>query len=1215
MFKVIFNVEVKRWLNTPTFYIYCVVFFALSCFTMASALGVFDGVKATSFSPIKMNSAIQINAFLNSLSTYVYFLLPTIIGASVYRDYKYQMHNMLFSYPLTKRSYLAAKFLSALSITIAIVITIILGFIAAQFIPTINQELLGPTKPWAYLQALIILIIPNLILFGAIVFAVVTYARNIYVGFIVIVILFVLQTVIALLTQDMDNRYFAALVDPFGMEPLMYYTKYWTIQEQNNRNLPFEGVILYNRLLWLGVASLILGYVYKTFSFSQAGASLFRKKIGERVVKNNFGSIIRINLPAVKFDFSFLARLKLAWNISNYDFKAIVRNWTFIVVLFITVLMTLLVTSIMGQVYGTETYPLTWKMLDTIGSTYSFFLQILIFLFSGILIQRARIDRMNLLIEATSVPNWVMWFSKFLALLKMVCFVLFISMLSAIGYQIYKGYYHFEIGLYIQNLFGFGLLRYVVLILFALFIQSLFTNNVAGFMLCLFILIGMPLLGEIGVEQKIFKFNAGPSLDYSDMNGFGAFRDFVIYKIYWILFTLVLSVLALLLWRRGIVSSVKERLLLAKKRFTPVLYIPLFLFLAAFISLGAVIYYHDNVLNTYVSAQQQEQQRVDYELKYKRYQDMGQPRIVATKVDLDLYPTARSYQALVAYTLKNKTHSPIDTILVQTSEVLQHIKFGKEAKLVVKDTVLHVSIYALAQPLAPGDSLAMLSSLKSKSNTFLVDRSGVLENGTFFNNSIFPSLGYDDRGELDNNMIRAKYNLPAKERMKDPRDSSALMDNYISNDADWIRFETTISTDEDQIAIAPGYLIKEWSEKGRRYFHYKMDQKMLNFYSFISARFAVKKEKWEGLNLEIYYHKDHDYNLDRMMTAIKKSFAYYGKEFSPYQFSQIRIIEFPKVYGSFAQAFANTVPFSETIGFVAQVNDEDPNSVDYPFSVTSHELAHQWWAHQVIGANVKGATMLSESLAEYSSLKVLEKTYGKGQMRKFLKEALDNYLTGRKMEAFKENPLMYNENQTYIHYNKGSLVMYAMSDLMGEKEFNNFLKGYIQQVGFQEPPYTTAIAFVDLLKQQVPDSLRYAVQDMYETITLYDNAVKTVSSKKINDSKYQVDIEFNVAKYRADEKGMKSYTDGAVDPLRYTSKTDTLQSLPLADYIEIGIFGEPEKVKGKYTVDKVLFLKKYKVDKIHNKVSIYVDKKPFEVGVDPYNKLIDTNSEDNRKRI
>ena len=69
-------------------------------------------------------------------------------------------------------------------------------------------------------------------------------------------------------------------------------------------------------------------------------------------------------------------------------------------------------------------------------------------------------------------------------------------------------------------------------------------------------------------------------------------------------------------------------------------------------------------------------------------------------------------------------------------------------------------------------------------------------------------------------------------------------------------------------------------------------------------------------------------------------------------------------------------------------------------------------------------------------------------------------------------------------------------------------------------------------------------------------------------------------------------------------------SVFLADYIDIGIFGEDDDEN-----ETELYVKKHKISKIHNKISIIVDQEPIEVGIDPYNKLIDTNSEDNRKKI
>jgi len=1213
MFSQIFSFEIKRWIKNPAFYIYVAVFFAFALFIMGSALGMFDNVTVTTSNPVYANSPLSVSGMLNALSVFVYFLLPTIVGGAIYRDFKYNVHQVLYSYSIDKTSYLSAKFLSSLLVTIGVVLATTLGFVVVQWFPNINKELLGPNHAWSYLQAYVYFVIPNLVLFGAVVFALVTFSRNIYIGFIFIIFLFVLDAFLGGLRSNMDNEYLAALIDPFGFEALQYETKYWTVEEQNTLNIPFSGAILYNRLIWFSLGLLVLLLVYLTFNFSYLGFQWRRKKAGKRMIKNNFGSIITINLPKVTLDYSFAGRLKTAWNLSHSDFKFVVKNWVFIIMMIFAVLMVVTVTSVSGQIYGTETYPVTWKMLSSMGSIYSFFLTLIIYLFSGMLVQRASTARMDLLVDATATPNWTILLSKVIAMIKVTVLVLSISMLTGIGYQLAQGFYQVEIGHYLYELFFLDLLKYLVLILFAFFIHSFFKNYYVGFFICLVVVIGIPFLSKVGIEQSIFKFNQSPGYSYSDMNGYGDVRHYLWYKVYWLLFSLVLFALTLLFWRRGIISSVRNRLAIAKSRFKPVIWLPALCSLLAFVGLGYAIYYQNNIADRYVSAKEGERERVDYEKKYKKYKDYKQPRIVDVKVDMAIYPKERHYVAQVNYILRNKTSEPIDTLFISYNDEADAIHLSN-VTLLTKDSIAGFNIYKLGQPMQPGDSLEMFSRVKNKPNSFLKDRSPVLENGTFMNNRYFPSIGYQESVELVDNDVRRKYGLPDRDRMAEPTDTLALQNTYIADDSDWIRFEATVSTSPDQIAIAPGYLQKEWEQDGRRYFHYKMDQKMLNFYAFISARYEVKREKWKGVNLEIYYHKAHEYNLDRMMRSMKNSLDYYGESFSPYQFEQMRIIEFPKTHGTFAQAFANTVPFSEGVGFIAKVDEENPNAVDYPYSIISHELAHQWWAHQVIGANVKGSTMLSESLAEYSSLKVLEKRYGAEQMRKFLKESLDNYLKGRAGEKLKENPLIRNENQQYIHYNKGAVVMYAMSDFLGEQRFNDFLKDYVSRVAFQEPPFTTSLEFVALLKQYTPDSLQYTIKDMFETITVYDNEVQKATYKKLSNGKYQVDIEFKVAKYRTDEKGKRSYEDVKGQTLKEEISKKPINSLPLNDYIDIGVFGKKKK-HGKHDIDHQIYLVKHKIDKIHNTVSVVVSEEPIEVGIDPYNKLIDTNSDDNRKGL
>lgn len=1216
MFSTIFKQELKYWFNKPAFYIYLVIFLALSFFLSTASAGFFDSITATTSSSRIVNSPIGVNGLFNALSVFIFFLFPSIIGVSVYRDYKSEMHTILYSYPFTKAEYLFAKFFSAIVVVSLIVISIALGMIVGFRFPGTNQDIVGSFQIITYLKTYLIFILPNVLLFGAIVFAVVTFTRNIAAGFITVVVLLFVQGVIETTLSEPEQKGLLAILEPFGAGAVNYYTKYWTPSEQNELQIPIKEMIVYNRLVWLTFSTLIFGLVYRFFSFSQNAISInFRRSKSERVTKSNFSGITKIILPKVNYNHSTKQNLKTMWKLSNIDFKYIVKSWPFISIVLVGLVLMIVGLSELGNIFDTPTLPVTWKMLN-IGNVFSISINICTFLYAGMLVNRAKISRVNHLVDTTPVPNWALLFSKVIALLKMQWVLLFVVLMSGVSFQVFNGYTNLEIDHYFIDLFLLTSLGYIVWAFLSIFIQTLIGNPYLGLFLLLVISIGMPFLSLAGIEQSIFKYNQGPGFSYSDMNGYGILTSFLVYKIYWILCGLALLVVSALFWVRGIPFSFKERLSIAKSRFKSIYAVSLIVLVGAFFSLGFSIYMETGTKSKRTSAKEFELRRVEWEKKYKKFENYPQPRVTAVNANMDIFPKKRTFEASAKITMINKTNTTIDSLFLNHNSLESTFEFNKPNKLISEDTIHNFDIFYFENKIMPGDTLELSVTVKSNQNSTFQIKSPVRENGTFINNfSLFPSLGYSAQGELTDDKTRKKYDLPPNNLRPSPLDSTALGNTYISKDSDWIDFEATVSTSKDQIAIAPGYLQKEWIENDRRYFHYKMDSKILNFFAFNSARYEVKKEMYKGISLEIYYHKPHTYNLDRMMKGMKASLDYNSKNFSPYQFRQARIIEFPRTGGTFAQAFANTMPFSEGIGFIADVDDKSDDGVDYPFSVTAHEVAHQWWAHQVIGADVLGATLLSESMSEYVSLKVLEHQYGKEKMRTFLKDALDGYLLQRTLERKREKPLMYNDGQGYIHYQKGSLVLYAMSDYLGEEILNNAIKNFIGKVRFQEPPYTTSIEFVNSIRKATPDSLQYVIKDMFETITLYKNRVVDVKSTELENGKYQVDIEFEVAKYRNDEKGKRYYGEKVGDTLSF--KTDKMKkpilSVPLSDYIDIGIFSE-EEVDGKKK-EKILYLKKHKITSIHNKISLIVDEKPLEVGVDPFNKLIDTQSEDNRRKL
>ena len=1211
MFFTIFLNEIKYWFGRPALYIYILIFLFIALMMSGSAAGLFDFLTVTTGSSNIVNSPLGITGLFGGLTGLIIFLYPSIIGVSVYRDYKSEMHTILYSYPFTKAEYLFAKFFSGIFIVNIIVLITGLGIALGFVLPGTNPDIVTAFDIRSYLDIYLIYILPNMLFMGAIVFGIVTFTRNISAGFITVLILLICQGFLANLFDDPERRFIAAILDPFGDSSIYYYTRYWTVSEQNELYLPIKGVVIYNRLIWGAVGIVLFTTIYKLFRFSQNAFTInFNKKDSKRTTKSNFGGIVKINLPKINLNFSLKNELKSLWKLSNIDFLFIVKSWPFISIVLVGLLINLIGLFELGNIFGTSTLPRTWRMLQA-GSSFTLAINICTFLYAGILIHRSRISNINQLIDTTPIPNWVLLGSKFLAILKMQLVLLSLIMITGLLFQTYQGFYDYEIGHYIYELLVLNLLYFIIWAFLAFLVQTLISNPYVGLFVMIVLLIGIPLTQLAGIEQSIFKYNQGPGFSYSDMNGYGArLGPYFIYNFYWLCLGIIFYILTALFYIRGLPKNFREKLIIAKSRFNGKYPFFISIFTIIFISIGGYIYYTNNILNDRTSSKEREIETVEWEKKYKKYENYNQPRIVSVNVDVNIFPDSRDVNASGEYTMINKTTEAIDSIFLDHNSALSTFKFDKENSLVSEDTLYNFDIYKLKKPLFTGDTLKLSFTVKNKPNTLLRNNSNVIYNGTFLNSSLFPILGYSG-GELTDDKTREKYDLPPNKLKPHPSDSTALGNTYIAKDADWIDFEATVSTSKDQIAIAPGYLQKEWIEGDRRYFHYKMDSKILNFYAFNSAKYEVVQDKWNDVNLEIYYHKDHDYNLDRMMKGMKAALEYCSTNFSPYQHRQLRIIEFPRTSGGFAQSFPNTVPFSEDIGFIADVDDSEEGGNDYAFFITVHEVAHQWWAHQVIGADVLGATVLSESLSEYVTLKVIEKVNGKKKMRKFLKRSLDEYLTSRTFESKRENALMYNDGQGYIRYQKGSLIFYALSDYIGEKKLNKALKKYVNKVAFQEPPYTTTIDLVNHVKEVTPDSLNYLIKDMFETITLYQNKIVSTESKKLENGKYQVDIEFKVSKYRNDEKGKIFYGNEERDSISF--KTEEMKkpeySVFLSDYVDVGIFGEEDDKETE------LYLKKHKISSINNKVSIIVDKEPIEVGIDPYNKLIDTNSEDNRKKI
>ncbi|MEQ1517855.1 MAG: M1 family aminopeptidase, partial [Usitatibacteraceae bacterium] len=1094
------------------------------------------------------------------------------MGRAVQQDAEYRAHHFFFTSPISKFDYLGGRFVGAFGVLVVVFMSIGMGAWLATLLPGMDAERLGPNRWAAYLLPYALTLLPNALLVGCIFFTVAALTKKMLPVYIGSVLLLIGYLISIQLLRDIDNKTISAMIDPFGSSAISRLAEYWTVADRNTRLIPFEGVLLWNRLLWLGVAALIGGFGYWRFSFSRFATERAGGK-SKAILDTESDVVPRLASPVAAVTLQpagFKMLPRLVW----LNLRETVKNIYFGVLVFAGVLFLVFASTTLGNLYGTNTWPVTYQMTGLLGTTFGLFMLIIIAFYAGELIWRERDNRLDQILDSTPVPTWLPLTAKLLALMMVPMLLQVLLMFCGMTIQAFKGYTNLEFGLYVKQMLGLQLMEYWLICALAIAIHSVVNHKYLGHFLMIVYYIFVEFASGLGLEHNLYKYGSIPQVTYSDMNGFGHFLPRALaFQAYWSAAALLLTIVAYLLWTRGTVSGWGERMLMAQNRFKGGVVTASVVSLLLFVGLGGFIFYNTNVLNHYQNSSANEKRQVEYEKKYKSTAGTPQPRVTAVSVKTDLYPREQRARMAGSYCLKNKNEQPVDTVwlgFVQDDLVFHKLEFDVPAELQENDEKTAVRRYKLKTPLAPGAEMTLNFDLELVTHGFTNTGSNtqVVYNGTFINGRILPVIGYQENFELARDQDRKKYDLKPKERMRDRDDPEGLKTNYISGDADWIDFETIVVTEEDQTAIAPGYLQKEWKEGGRRYFHYKMDVPILNFFAYQSARYEVKKDKWRDVPIEVYYHPGHEYNIDRMIAASKASLEYFSNAFGPYQHKQFRILEFPR-YATFAQAFPNTIPYSEGIGFIARVREGDEKDVDYPYYVTAHEAAHQWWAHQVMGGNVQGGTLLSETLAQYSALMVMKQKYGEAKMQKFLAYEMERYLTGRAFEQKKELPLARVENQPYIHYNKGSVVMYALQDYIGEENVNRALKALIQESAYKGPPYPNATVFLKHIRAVTPPHLQYVIDDMFENIILFDNRTTKASYKELPGGKFEVTMKITAKKRKADKLGKE-------------------EDAPLADWIDIGVLDE----KGVPIV-----LEKRKFDKEETEMTVVVDKKPAKAGI------------------
>lgn len=1083
--------EILYRLRRPETYCY---FVCLFLFSLVSVDFVFQG----ELGQLKPNSPYVI-AFSMSVVSAIFMLVASMVsGLAILRDFEQNMESLLFVNPISKGDYFFGRFLGSFIVLLWIFLGLPLGMMLSEFLPWKTQEEMLAFNWWSYCLPFLFQVIPTLFFGSALFFVTGALSRKLLVVYTQGIFLFVAYLVGVVLTQETSNHLLASLLDPFSFRTAKLVTQYWSVTDRTNLQLSVSGLLLINRLFWIGLGFVALAIGYYGFSFNVVRGSGKSKSLSS---KTTFYSLayVSTDLPFLQAEYGWKQEISKFWSSTTFYFRSIVVERSFWAIVLCGAAIIFINSISLGVAYGVDSYPFSYLIVEDLQQTSIFFFLIILVFYSGELIWKERDVKADLVYDALPVADITSLAGKFFALMMTYTVLLLSLVLAGILFQVSRGWYDFDLKVYAVG-FLLDMLTFLGLYtIIAFFFQVIFNQKYIAHLAVVMFFIGFRYLEVIGYDHALVKFGGPGPGTYSEMNGFGDYLKVSSwFNLYWMLFGLLVFILVSLFSVRGTETSLVKRWRMVKGRIARPIKTMVFFGLLSFALCGGYIFYNTNILNTYFSPAEETVYRADYETELKAFEYLPQPKIKSVDLKVELYPKDKGYAVKGTYLLANTSLNPIKEIHLQKriDNQVELTKLDLEGRVEVDSTYDRFGyyIYKLEEPLLPGNQLelAFRQTYTTKGFTQSPD-TRIVANGTFFTNDHLPTIGYDNDYELEDGNTRRDFGLPPFLKTALRNDPRELLNGRSGGDADEIDFAIVIGTDSSQTALAPGRLEREWMEGDRRYFQYRAEEPIINFYAIVSADYEVRKGEWRPkgdernpVSLEIYHHAGHEYNLSRMEQAMEVSLDYYSKNFSPYQYDHLRIMEFPR-YQAFAQSFPGTVPFSEAIGFVMDIDDAE--EVDMAFFVTAHEVAHQWWGMQLVTANVQGRHMILESLSQYSAMMAMRQVYPEEKLRQFLSRELTIYKKGSANAAAPELPLALVDGRSYIHYSKGAINLYTFQECVSEDNVNLALRRFLEDWNIKSGKlktdrYPTTEDLLGYFREVTPDSLQHLVRELFEEVEL-----------------------------------------------------------------------------------------------------------------------------------
>ncbi len=1040
---------------------------------------------------------------------------------------------------------------------------------------------------WAFF----VLTLPNILLVSAIVFSIGLKSRNSIVLYLLAAAMFFSYQYFMMLNGSpmMAQRVAVepaltalyAWFDPYGLSTYFEQVGQWEPLQKNTQYPSLTVKLLINRLAVISLAVLII-----TFAIRHSSQHI---DIGRQSIRSRFN----VFNPFVDYIRSLTARLSilpLGWlngfktismvNVTLMEWRLSYKTRLFFAM---SAFMTMILASEIYAGYmhlenlGVKAIPSTMITINRyVFDVLPRFGSLFIVLLSAELCWRDRQSRMHELIDYTAVSNRDLFAGRLLAVTFLPIFFVSLAIVVSIVMQLtFGGNIDWMPYLWLYGYVGLPMLLFAMMcVVIHMILMHKYLALVSTFIL--FLWLETSLAASLGLGHPLWRLGNLPTLTYSEITAFGNQSErFWIYMLFRLSLVFIGILMAIKFLRRGY-----ERIFTTQSSHTTqisTVYRPLTIVsLATFLIYTVVLASSSGDEQFYNSPEERHIWKANYEKNFAHLENLPSltPGLVTTNIDI----SGADYRVTIAGSMQlvNRNNEAVSIVAVMTPKpyIYQSIELAN-ASLQSTNDRFQTHIFELNKPLQPAESteLSFQASFTQNPHASVATDNFLSEGFTYIRLLRYlPWVGYAKHYRLTDSTLRREFELPVLNSRTIEQDIA----HYAGDMSElyyWAELRTTIFTDSHHTAIASGRLIRQWQEGDRNAFAYQTHGVIRNLGHVVSLDMAKHQEEVAGINVEVFYPHGKSGYAEKHMAAIRDTLNYGLEHFGPVNTFDLRLIPAPSFFPATGYALPQSIFIGEAVGF--HVNQQDSTGFDHLYRRTAHEVAHQWWGHSLNGAATEGEAVLVETLAKYTELVLLEQKYGRDTVKRLVAYEQQRYFSGRARSNNEELP-MYRADASHLVYSKGSAMMFALKEQLGEAVINTALRHLLQQHMYPAPPATT-LDLMSYLKQDINQQQAQLVDDWFREVNVHDMSFSSVK------------LEHLAAGYRIDFCIKDSNAEFKSVNLRINDK--------VGDMIEqINLFNTEQ---GK--------------DELCNQV--VVGKKPARLVIDPDLWLLDRNRENNSHRF